>query len=204
MAANDTIASTTSDSTSVGDAAAQYSLDFQWKALARLDSLLVAANTKAAVLLTFETFVVGTMVLKASDVLEGYEGFTVAHNIASLVLIGAAIAAVVAAFRLVMVIAPFLDSADRPGDYNSTLFFQHVARFQSAYDYHEWLQETLVGDEKAQEKDLALQTHALATGLTRKFNNMDAAVNVILWWQLPMLSVLLITKVCILFTAVCK
>ena len=43
-------------------------IDFLWKVIGRIDSYMISTHNKAALLLAFNTFVIGGIILKWSDI----------------------------------------------------------------------------------------------------------------------------------------
>lgn len=165
--------------------------EFLWKVIQRYDTYVGSTNAKAAMLGTFNTFVVGAVVLKWHEVVALYGAHPKIGVGAGAVVLIAALASLYSLWRVFKVVHPFLDSSKKPGQYHSDIFFGHVAEHGCAEDY---LRHVAKADEATTTHDLGAQAHALACGLRQKFNDMRLAVGAILYVQLPALGVLLMIK----------
>jgi len=163
--------------------------DIAWKILGRFDFYIGSTNAKAALLIAFNTFVTGTIVLKGQDVSALFGRYRMAYSLAVLALFVGALASVASMWLTFKVIRPYLDSARSPTQYHSVLFFNHVAEHANLDEYRSAVQGL---DEDALTKDLTAQAHALAVGLRSKFATMRQAVNIILYVQLPAIGLVIL------------
>lgn len=165
--------------------------EFVWKIISRFDHYIGTTNTKATVIVAFNTFVFSAIVLKWADLLLPYQGQRAIVFISSLLLLVAALSSLVSLAAVFLVINPFLKSPKKPAKYHSIIFFGHVAEYDKADEYLQCVQSS---DEDKLTEDLCIQAHALAQGLDKKFRIMKIAVYAILFFQLPSLALLILIK----------
>src|SRR5687768_6211987 len=103
-------------------------LDALWKVVGRFDTYMGSTNTKAALLIAFNTFVPGSVALKWQDIERAFgTDHRSAFVLASVFLVVALAASVVSLVFTFWAISPFLKSPKRPEKYHSDLFFCDVA-----------------------------------------------------------------------------
>ena len=112
--------------------------DAWMKLIGRYDFYNGSVNTKAALLVAFNTFVGGGIVLKWKDIHDAFGTEKVAFILASLFLLVALAASLVSLWFTFRSVNPFLGPPVIPNDYHSLLFFGDVRKF-SAENYHEQL-----------------------------------------------------------------
>lgn len=166
--------------------------DFLWKVISRFDNYISTTNTKATVIVAFNTFIFSAIVLKWNDLLTPFGYHRIAAFITSTLLLIAASAALVSLAAVFAVINPFLKSPKNPTKYHSKIFFGHVAEFEKPDDYHQCVRKN--SDDELIE-DLCMQAHILARGLDDKFKRMKMAVGTILFVQLPSLGLMILVKI---------
>lgn len=162
--------------------------DLLWRVIGRFDFYIGSTNAKAALLIAFNTFVAGGVLLKSVDIWNLFGDYKAPAALASIALLVAALAALVSLWFTFKVIRPYLDSERDPNKYHSMIFFNHVAEWSS----DRYCDELVKLDEACLEADLARQAHALAKGLRLKFEDMIFAVNAVIWVQLPALGIVVI------------
>lgn len=162
-----------------------------WKTLIRYDFYINSTNSKATVLLAFNTFILSGLILKWT---EFFQIFDIPWLIkTATILLGIiSVAAVVSLFLTIFVINPFLKSPRRPKDYHSSIFFGHVAEYSSAEDYLVSIQSQ--GPEDII-KDLSFQTHIVAQGIDKKFKCMKYAFYPVLFVIIPSIFILILCKI---------
>lgn len=160
-----------------------------WKVIGRYDFYFGSVNTKATMLVAFNTFVAGGIVLKWEDISKAFGGHRIEFFLAGLGLFVAVAASLVSLGFTFWAVSPFLGSPSRPNDFHSLLFFGDVAKFDTPEKYLENVNEL---DEESLCKDLAYQAHALAGGLTGKFVYLNKAIWWIIFVQLPALAALVL------------
>jgi hypothetical protein len=172
--------------------------DFLWKVIGRYDLYANSINSKAALLMAFNTFVVGAVVLSVDALLAQYRANPWAHGIAAFLFSLTALASLFALLKALQAVSPYLRSPRKPMMYHSLLFFGDVAQHQNAQDYLAQLEKV---QKSMLRTDLAAQAHALATGLECKFGYLTASVQSLLWVFLPSLALLFVLKVLLLVFA---
>lgn len=176
-------------------------IDFSWRTLVRLDSYIAATNTKAAVLLTLNTFVVGTLTLKWADVSEFYANYAVAATAAGIVVLIATAASLCSMVYALRAINPVLASPKEPNVYHSLVFFEHISEHGTADLYSKAVAATT--PQKVAE-DLAKQSHALAQITKGKFQNLTVAARWLAFGLLPSLGVLLVIATAVTLCSLVK
>lgn len=143
-----------------------------WKILGRFDALIGATNTKATLLLGFNTFLIGTIGLKWTDIRGFFGGSSTLAGLAAALLVGAIVTALVSIWHAVRAIQPYLGSLPSSEDYRSALFFKHIAE-RSPAEYSAQVEGL---DAAGLRRDLTYQAHALARGLDGKYQSLNYAV----------------------------
>lgn len=173
-------------------------IDFQWKVIQRFDAYIATTNTKAATLLTLDTFIFGAIVLKWGEVAQYFGPFRAAIVIANLLLAGTAATALVSLWFALQAVVPVLNSAKEPTRYHSLVFFGHVAEHAQPDHYVEAV--TAAGRDAVAD-DLAKQAHALAGIACSKFWWLTWATRLVVFVQLPaflaMIATLLVSAFCL-------
>jgi hypothetical protein len=165
--------------------------DFLWKVIQRYDYYIGTTNAKAALIVAFDTFVFGGIVLKWQDLLPFFGAHYKAAILASCLLFIAALASLVSLWTIFLVISPFLKSPRSPTKYHSAVFFGHVSEHKSADDYLGCVRDL---DEETLSRDLCAQAHVLSQGLRDKFHSTKISVRAILFGQLPALVLMVLVK----------
>jgi hypothetical protein len=170
--------------------------DFLWKAIGRFDFYINSVNVKAAFIIAFNVFVITGIVLKWADLLQLYgTHYPFANLITTILLAGAALAAMVSLVFTFMAVNPFLKSPREPSGHHSAVFFGHVVEHADPEGYLKQVKE--LDGEKAV-KDLSYQAHALARGTVGKFAWMKRAIGTIVFAEFPIIIVLVVVVVCVL------
>jgi hypothetical protein len=174
-------------------------IEFHWKAIARYDSYIATTNTKAAFLIAWNTFAIGSVGLKWSELLAPFATTPRTSVLATLCLLVVLLAGLVSLWETFRVVNPFVDSPKRPLKYHSLIFFRHVAEFESDEEFH-----AAVGDRSVNEVlcDLASQAYTLARALTFKFSALRRAIGLLLSIQLPALLFFILTRLIIQLTSI--
>lgn len=165
--------------------------DFLWKIINRFDFYMGSTNTKATVVVAFNTFVFSAIILKWRELLPFFGEHRTAIFVANILMIIAAMASLASLTVTYFVINPYLKSPKIPTSYHSKLFFGHVSEFIKPEEYHECVKAC---NDEEWVKDLCFQAHALADGLANKFKLMKLAILIILWGQLLPLALILLIK----------
>lgn len=162
-----------------------------WKTLTRYDFYINSTNSKATVLLAFNTFILSGLIVKWTEFFQIFD-VPWLKKTATILLGIISVAAVVSLFLTLFVINPFLKSPRRPKDYHSNIFFGHVAEYNFAKDYLASIQNQ--GSEDIV-KDLSYQTHIVAQGIDRKFKCMKHAFYPVLFVIIPSIFILILCKI---------
>jgi hypothetical protein len=164
----------------------------------RFDAYITSVNAKAALVATFNTFLLTAVVLKWEDIMKEYAPHMASIRIAGFLLAAAALAAIVSLWFTFRALGPFLRSPKAPGRYHSALFFEHVSEHASSDDYL-----TVMTEMSATEliSDLSHQAHALAVGASSKFRDLRRALRSVAFVELPSLALLIVMKLGLLLFA---
>lgn len=170
--------------------------DLLWRVIQRIDAYINATNTKAAITLTFNSFVFATVVLKWGEVSQNFGNNNIAMRIAAILMLVCAVASVVSLWFGLNAIVPVLNSPKEPKKYHSLVFFCHVAEFSSPEAYVDAIR---TGTAAATVEDLAKQAHALSKIATTKFSLLTWATRLIVFVQLPAFFLMILTIVIVEF-----
>lgn len=158
------------------------------KLLGRIDFYLNVINVKAAFLITFNTFILGSILLKYCDIINQFTYIKI-KSLVSIMILLITIGIICSLFKLLKAVSPFLESGNKPSSYQSLLYFGSVAEL-SYEDYNKQIEnitkETVI-------YDLTQQTHLLSKSLTEKFRFLNQGIWWIIWFiMLPLVIVMLI------------
>lgn len=173
------------------DEETQEKMELLWKVITRLDYYIGTTNAKAAMITAFNVFVLGGIVIKWNEIIPLTANTAITQGLAAVLLAVASIASLFSLWKVFSVINPFLDSPREPKSYHSDIFFGHISEYSGPSSYLDFIkakssEETL--------KDLAYQSHVLATGVNRKFSDMAGSVKAVMFAQLPALTLLVVLK----------
>jgi plasmid maintenance system killer protein len=171
-------------------------VEFLWKIIQRFDFYINSTNTKASAIIAFNIFVLGGIVLKASELLPAKQTYRFLAAVSSVSLLIAAIASLVSLGITFSVISPFLKSFKKQDRYTSNLFFIHVANLGDPIRLYQQIESA---DDEDVLKDLSVQAYSLAQGLNKKFNKMRIAFQAMIFFQFPAFGLAVLIK---LFTLV--
>jgi hypothetical protein len=165
-------------------------IDFHWKAIGRYDSYIATTNIKAAFLIAWNTFAIGTVGLKWHELLAPFAGMPRTNMWASVCSLAILFAGVASLWETFRVVNPFMESPKRPLKYHSLIFFRHVAEFGSDEEFN-----AAAANRSADEfvSDLAAQAYTLARALTFKFSALRRTIGLLLGVQFPALLLLIAT-----------
>jgi len=169
--------------------------DFLWKVIARYDVYLTNTVAKAALLGTFDIFVLGAVVLRWKEIVTPFQSHPHLVIWAASFVITAAICTLLSFLWLLLAVFPFLRSEGVRSLYHSNVFFMHVSMHKDGEAY---LAHLLKSDAAGRVTDLTRQAHALAVGLAGKQRKMQAAVGV----TIVGLAAISLFLVCLLLSAI--
>ena len=181
-------------------------MDFLWKTIQRFDFYINSTNTKASAIITFNTFILSGIVLKAPEILPSTKVDYRLYAVSGVALVISAITSLLSLLATFFVISPFLRSSenktlDRAEPYSSTIFFSHVAGLDSATQLHEKLKfssdETIC-------QDLSIQAYSLALGLDGKFKKIKMIFYLIFIQLIAFGIVILIKLYTLIFPVILK
>lgn len=165
------------------------SLELLWDLIRRNDSYIESTNTRATILVTFDTFVLGAIILNWRDILSTYSTHNVAEYSVIILLSITAIASLATLWKAFNVINPFPHLPNESVDYQSK--FLLIAQPMEPENYLDHFQNLT---EKELSQDLAKEVHSMSQALKDKFGNMKTAIHLIIWGQLAPLGVMVIIK----------
>lgn len=163
--------------------------DFLWKTLGRIDTYIGTTNAKAALVVAFDTFLLGGLLLKAGDILTPLKTVMWAHTAAVWLIALIGVMSVVSLWLTLSVVQPFLTSNKRPGQYHSRVFFGDIAEVKDASAFTSQVRDA--GLEEMHD-DLTQQVHVVAGIARTKFVRLQVVTRVAVFAQIPLLLVLLL------------
>lgn len=163
-----------------------------WNTIQRFDNYINSAHSKASQLIALNTFFLGALVLSSESILKQFSN-NIVENIVSILLLVIALASIYSLFRVFQMINPYLESPNIPNKYHSNIFFKDVSKYPDPQNYLDSLQNVDLFE------DLAYQVHAMAKGVTKKYEHLSAAVKALIWILFPSLTIIVILKISILF-----
>lgn len=161
-----------------------------WKIIGRFDFYINTTNSKAAFVIAFNTFIIGSLINYGATWLPYFGGYRWAEVIAALlmfIVIGSGLFSLSQTF---LVVTPFLTSNKKTGRYHSSIFFGDV----SEYDVETFETKILSETSTERTKDLSRQAHALASSANDKFTKLKSAVKTVIFGELLPLALILILK----------
>ena len=165
--------------------------DTLWNVIHRFDSLIESTNTKAALLIAFNTFAFGGILFKWSEILPSFTGHPSPAIIGLICLTSAAIVSVLSLLFTIAAIRPFLESGGDSKKYRSNVFFKDIAGYEEAGGYYNAIKTVSID---SLDEDLAFQIYILSKGISKKYKFLKNATNTILYLQLPAFAGVVITK----------
>ena len=162
-----------------------------WNIIHRFDSLIESTNTKAALLIAFNTFIFGGILLKWNEILPSFTAHPFLAIIGLICLASAAIASVLSLLFTIAAINPFLESGGGSKKYCSNIFFKDIAAYEEAGGYYKAIK---TASPNSLDEDLVFQIYDLSKGILKKYKFLKNATNTILYLQLPAFAGVVITK----------
>lgn len=165
--------------------------DLLWEVVKRYDFYIETTNTRATILVVFDTFVLGTVVLNWKGILSNYDTYYIGKYLVIISLSTIAIASLVTLWKAFNVINSFLSPAVVAKEYHSKLSFFQISDYAEPENYFKDFQ-SLTQEELS--RDLVKQAYSLSQGLEIKFKDMKTAIYSITWGQLFPLSIIIVVK----------
>lgn len=166
----------------------KYILD---KVLSRIDSNINAVNSKASFFIAFNTFILGTIILKHNEIIESftYQKFKIVIPILLLVI---TVGVGYSLYNVLKAIEPYLESGDKPAEpYLSLLFFGSISKLT----VDEYMLKIENINKDLIKEDFMRQIHVLSKGLDMKFDRIKKSTRAIIYLILLPLGVLALFKV---------
>lgn len=164
---------------------------FLLKVLDRYDLYIGSTINRAAVVTALNTLIVGYVILKGGEILEGFHGHLKLRVTAFIALGLAGLAAFASTFLSFVALVPYLGSAKDAAS-PSLIFFKDVASKARA----RFAKEVTAATDDLVEHDLAGQVHDVACGLNNKFYWLQLAA----WPTLGALGAMLLLGVSVLIS----
>jgi len=155
-----------------------------------------SSNTKTAIIVAFNTFLLTGIVLKWANICVLFLGYPKLVSIIKILILLIALSSTVSLFFVFKTINPFLKSPEHPTQYTSSIFFGHVYKFKPD-DYAKHIKEI---NTDVLINDLYIQTNILAGATNEKFNNIKKSITAIIFVQIPILIIILIMKISIIIS----
>ena len=156
--------------------------------LGRIDQYIVTTNAKAALLLAFNTFILGGFALKADEYLKPLAANFGWCAVAVILIAVMGLTCLLSLWVTFSVVQPYLNSSKGFAGYHSLIYFGDISRAQDGRSYAKSLQDA---KDQTLFEDLARQTHVLADIAQRKFNRLRLATRLAVFIQCPILVLLL-------------
>lgn len=143
--------------------------------LKRIDFYINTINTKAAFIITFDTFVLGTILIKYQDILKQFANLKVQAFVPYLFLV-AFVGVVMSLWWAFKAVGAFLASGNQAGAYQSLVYFGSVKEMPLAT----YTQAVNNLNGASLLDDYVRQTHLLSGALSSKFENLNKSI----WWSI--------------------
>lgn len=160
----------------------KYLLD---KLFNRMDLYYGSINSKSTFIISFNTFILGTLVIKYKDIMMSFNNqkiLCILPVIFLFIILGVSMSL----YRVFKAVTPYLSSGNKPSSYHSILFFGSISEI-SIEDYINNIES--LDDDKLKE-DMIRQTHELAVGLNEKFVNITKSMYWIIFFiMIPLGSI---------------
>jgi hypothetical protein len=167
-------------------------IEILWKIISRYDHYYNATNTKATIVLAFNSIIISGLLVKIPDILQTFEIKCWIYYYAVVLIVVLALSSIISLVLSFLIINPFLSSPSKKAKHNSLIFFNHVANFENCEDYEN---EIKAISEERIISDLSYQVHTLAIGLRAKFNKFNWVVRVVSLFMVPSLALLFILSI---------
>lgn len=145
-------------------------LDISWKTLVRFDQYITLFNTKANIIIAFESLLISSFVIKAGEIYSGFGTHKFMAGLAGAAIFVVAFSGVCALWHALSVVKPNLTTSDKP----SKIFFVDVAKSlgkesEFSADYKTISQESML-------EDICRQLPSLAATASAKSASNDRSV----------------------------
>jgi hypothetical protein len=166
--------------------------DNLWKTIQRLDTTIGATNSKSALLIAYNTFVIGTILLRWPLLPAGIaHGTAVAGGFLLALILLVSVLSLVATF---LAARPFLGSPRNPNGYHSLLFCGHICEHANEHAYL----QSLRSPSTPLQEDLAFQIHALAGATYSKCRRLKQSIDLVVFAQMPAIALFAMLRLSLL------
>lgn len=162
----------------------KYLLD---KTISRIDTYINLVNTKAAFIVTFNTFIIGAIILNFERIIS-VPKIKPYPLIVIFLLFIIALSSAVSIGYVFQAVSPFLKSGNRKNEYSTLLFFGSI----SEMPLDEYEDGVMSSNEKTIFKDLIRQNHVLATAASEKFDLLSKSIFCLAYFVLIPIGLILV------------
>lgn len=163
--------------------------------LRRIDIYTNSINSKAAFLVAFNTFVLGTSLLKYNEIVDSFR-IPLFKDILNFLFAAVLFGAIFSLRYTFNAIDPYLKSGNDSDSYKTLLFFGSVGKMT----YEEYKTRVEVLSKLSLIDDMIRQTHVLSEGLNHKFGCMSKSVFCLTYFVLfPVIVAVLLRIVEVIF-----
>jgi hypothetical protein len=159
-----------------------------WNIIKRFDHYFYVTDSKATLSIAFNTFTLTIVAIKASEILKFYSNETIISIIICIIFL-VCLLSLLSLFFTFKSINPFLKSPKKTDEYQSHIYFNHIAEFNneaSFYDSCNKLNNCNIN------KDLSYQVFVLANGLSKKYRNITISYGILIYFTIPLLTISII------------
>lgn len=131
--------------------------------LKRIDDAVNSVNSKSNFLISFNTFIIGTIILKNKDIINSFDYPKFKYLLPFLlfiILLGCGYSLL----KIFEAVNPFLESGNKPSVYHSLIYFGSIANLDS----DTFKSQVLKATNESYVDDLSYQIHLLAKGVNKK------------------------------------
>jgi hypothetical protein len=150
-------------------------MEFLNKSLGRYDFYINTTNAKCSIVLAFNSFIIGALLLKFDEILKIYCQNLYFKGIATFMLCMIGVVSSISIIFAFRVINPFLQSGTEGGKSESIIYFGSVSKMSLS----RYVEEINSKTDNEIIEDLVVQVKTLADGLTQKMSDMRRAVKFI-------------------------
>jgi len=155
------------------------------KTLSRIDFYVNSINTKASFNMAFDTFIIGAIILRYSDIISNFK-YPKLQYLVPLILLVISIGCFLSIYFVIRATNPYLKSGNEPSSYHSLLFFGSIAEMELDV----FINNIKDIDDIRLQDDLVRQVHILSVGLSGKFSNISKSTFCITYFVLLPIAVL--------------
>jgi hypothetical protein len=146
-----------------------------WKIISRIDAYIRSTNTKAAVVATFNTFILGVLGTLLQGIVESCKSVEAWSGVSPWWLLLPAVPAILSLLFSAWAVFPYLQSENGGEGDLSLLFFKQIANRSS----DTYVKEISDANLNELEKDLSHQIHSVSHGATMKFYRLRVSITLL-------------------------